>query len=139
MRVPGIRLCLWVVAWVITFLSGRWLRYGLDELWYPELWYRWFWWMSPADSWKWRCRFRLWCGRSTGHEASKTECGSSGDGVWSNCRWCGIGMQVGPEHPLYRKYRFLVEPGAGIIDPWGVMSLTEYRLASDRQANKPKL
>lgn len=137
MRVPGIRLCLWIVAWIITFLSGRWLRYGLDELWYPELWYR----MPRARRRRIQCQF--WCGRLTRHEASHTECGSGGDGVWSNCRWCDKSMKVGPEHPLYRKYQFLgrsrIEPGAGIIDPWGVMSLTEYKLASERQANKPQL
>ncbi len=117
--------CLWLIAWVITFLSGRWLKHSLDVLWYPQLWYR----MPRAR--RRRIQFQFWCGRLTGHEASETECGSGGSGVWSNCRWCDKSMRVGPEHPLYRKYQFL---GHSWVDPEGVMSLTEYRLASDRRS-----
>lgn len=56
---------------------------------------------------------RYLCGRLTGHEASKTECGTSGKTVHSNCRWCDTPMVAATSHPLYRKVEWMGKTSIG--------------------------
>jgi hypothetical protein len=53
---------------------------------YPQLWYCWPRWTKRI---KWVHHFKTWlCGKTIGHEWSRTEIGYSSCGVDRWCRWC---------------------------------------------------
>jgi len=57
-----------------------------ENIGYPQLWYCWPRWTKRVE---WVRRLKTWlCGKTTGHEWSKTESGYSKGGVDCWCRWC---------------------------------------------------
>jgi len=53
---------------------------------YPQLWYCWPLWSKRI---KLIHKIKTWlCGKTTGHEWSKTECGVNKNGIDQWCRWC---------------------------------------------------